>query len=158
MPVMDGLATTAEIRRREAGTGRRLPIVALTADAFAESRAACMAAGMDDFVTKPVMLEALVVCCSAGCRPPRSSPGPPNPTKRCAPWMATDWAWWWDELDHLLQSSDFDAIERFQELKTLVAGTGLWSQISTRWAGWSVSFDSRQPASACDRCSPEPRE
>jgi CheY-like chemotaxis protein len=56
MPVMDGLAASAEIRRREASTGTRVPIVALTANALPEDRQACFAAGMDDHVAKPIRL------------------------------------------------------------------------------------------------------
>jgi signal transduction histidine kinase/ActR/RegA family two-component response regulator len=52
MPVLDGLGATEEIRRAE--RGRRIPIVALTADALPEDQARCFAAGMDDFLAKPV--------------------------------------------------------------------------------------------------------
>jgi CheY-like chemotaxis protein len=52
MPGIDGLETTRRIRQRLAG--RPLRIVALTANAIDEDRADCMAAGMDDFITKPV--------------------------------------------------------------------------------------------------------
>jgi signal transduction histidine kinase/ligand-binding sensor domain-containing protein/CheY-like chemotaxis protein/HPt (histidine-containing phosphotransfer) domain-containing protein len=58
MPVMDGLAATRELRR-SAGGGPRLPVIASTADATAEGRAACAAAGMDDYLTKPFTREAL---------------------------------------------------------------------------------------------------
>jgi len=58
MPVMDGLAATRQIRRQEQSTGAHQPIVALTAHAFAEYRDACLRAGMDDFVAKPLTEEA----------------------------------------------------------------------------------------------------
>ena len=61
MPVMDGCDATRAIRQLEAETGGdRLPIVALTAGAFAEDRENCLAAGMDDFLTKPVNQSALL--------------------------------------------------------------------------------------------------
>ncbi|MBE0566355.1 MAG: response regulator [Krumholzibacteria bacterium] len=54
MPVMDGFATTAAIREREAATGGHVPIVALTAHAMAEYHRRCTDAGMDDYLTKPI--------------------------------------------------------------------------------------------------------
>jgi len=60
MPVMDGYEATREIRRREAALGLpRLPIVALTATVTALSRAQCLEAGMDDFLSKPFTLDDL---------------------------------------------------------------------------------------------------
>jgi CheY-like chemotaxis protein len=60
MPVMDGYSATEKIRQWEGQNGRpSLPIIALTADAFEEDRQHCKAVGMDDFLTKPIALEAL---------------------------------------------------------------------------------------------------
>ncbi|GAB4401577.1 MAG: ATP-binding protein [Rhodoferax sp.] len=59
MPVLDGYGATAQIRAWEAECGLHHPIVALTADAFEEDRQRCLAAGMDDFLTKPIARAAL---------------------------------------------------------------------------------------------------
>ena len=56
MPVMDGLEATRRIRQMESGSGRRIPIVAVTACAMDSDRAACFEAGMDDYLAKPVDL------------------------------------------------------------------------------------------------------
>jgi two-component system, sensor histidine kinase and response regulator len=59
MPVMDGFEASAEIRRHEIRSRRHVPIVAMTANALNEDRDACLAAGMDDYVSKPVSLANL---------------------------------------------------------------------------------------------------
>ena len=60
MPVLDGYETTRLIRADpHSGANRRLPIIALTAYARLEDRNRCLAAGMDDYVTKPLRVAAL---------------------------------------------------------------------------------------------------
>jgi PAS domain S-box-containing protein len=61
MPELDGFGATQEIRRLEEGTGRRVPIVALTAHAMAGDEARCIEAGMDAYVSKPFRPEELFV-------------------------------------------------------------------------------------------------
>jgi CheY-like chemotaxis protein len=59
MPVMNGHQATRAIRQREVGTGQRVPIVGVTAHALKGDREACIEAGMDDYLSKPISPEKL---------------------------------------------------------------------------------------------------
>lgn len=92
MPNLDGIAACERIRASEKGTGRRTPIIALTAHAIKGDREACIAAGMDDYLVKPVrqpaLAKAIARIVSAG-----TPPAPDTPPERRAwldPWDGVD--------------------------------------------------------------------
>lgn len=74
MPGMDGFAATRRIRAREAA-GRRVPIIAVTADGRPEDRAACLEAGMDDHVAKPLTMGDLARVLGRWLPPGGHAPG-----------------------------------------------------------------------------------
>ena len=132
MPVLDGYGATVKIRQWEADSQRpRLPIVALTADAFEEDRQHCLAVGMDDFLTKPIALDDLKAVLAkwlstgagAGMQQLNSIPMTRKPFDMVAFNAIVN------ELAPLLQDNKFGAIERFKALQTLVKGTNLADEV-----------------------------
>jgi PAS domain S-box-containing protein len=84
MPVMDGYDTTRELRRSE-GDGRRTPVIAVTATAMVADRVRCLAAGMDDYITKPLSTDALAAVLErwiSNRSIPATSDDPPKPADR----------------------------------------------------------------------------
>ena len=67
MPELDGYQATTQVRQLERASGRRTPIIALTAHSDAATREACMAGGMDGYVPKPVGLAELVAALETWC-------------------------------------------------------------------------------------------
>ena len=82
MPKLDGFDATLRIRSMVDSLAASVPIVALTADAFPETRQRCLNAGMDDFLTKPVLLGDLTPCLNrllSGARGRTEMVAPPSP-------------------------------------------------------------------------------
>ena len=78
MPELDGFQVVTAIRERERAAGGHLPIIALTARSRKEDRERCLAAGMDDFLAKPIQPADLWAAMDrlVGSRPPAEPPGP----------------------------------------------------------------------------------
>jgi len=126
MPVLDGYGATQRIRQWERERGRpSLPIIALTADALEKDREACITAGMDDFLHKPVALDALVSALGrwlgAGAAPAPDGPALQVNGPRFIALV--------DELIPLLVQNKYDAVTRFSDLQMLVEGTDIAMEI-----------------------------
>ena len=130
MPEMDGLTATRQIRQWEMRRAQpRVPIIALTADAFEEDRQNCLAAGMDDFLSKPIALDALV----KALRPwltesPQHTPTQPTPMNQSLDRARFEVLV--QEITPLLALNQFDALERFKDIVQLVINTDLAPEIA----------------------------
>jgi signal transduction histidine kinase/CheY-like chemotaxis protein len=107
MPQMNGHEATARIRELEGGTGRHVPIVAMTAHAMQGAREECLRHGMDGYLTKPIDTQALWSQLEALAQGRAPSEPPPVTTARRRLVVA--------DLDHALASMDGD-LELFQEI------------------------------------------
>jgi PAS domain S-box-containing protein len=128
MPVMDGHLATEKIRQWEAENGQpRRPIIALTADAFETDHQLCLAAGMDDFLTKPIAIGTLRevlgkwLSAEATTSKNKCTADKPLDIPRIVEIM--------HDLSPLLEHSQFDAIRRFRELQQTVEGTLVATEI-----------------------------
>jgi signal transduction histidine kinase/DNA-binding NarL/FixJ family response regulator len=132
MPLLDGYAATEWIRQWEAtGNRPRLPIIALTADAFEEDKKHCLAVGMDDFLAKPILVDAVGSTLRRWLKtevqssPVRPSQQPPFDAVNLPKLTAI-----LEELRPLLADNKFDAIGHFKVLQDCVAQTAVAQQIS----------------------------
>jgi two-component system, sensor histidine kinase and response regulator len=98
MPGVGGFEATAAIRDRERAAGRHTPIVALTASAMAGDREACLAAGMDAYVSKPIRPDELFAAIDAMCPPPDGGSPPPGASAASHPGVV--------DLDALVKGFD----------------------------------------------------
>ena len=76
MPEMDGFEATIAIRAAEQGTGRHVPIIAMTAHAMKGDRERCLEAGMDGYVAKPIQARELLQAIASYV--PKSAPRKPD--------------------------------------------------------------------------------
>ena len=88
MPVLDGLEATRLLRLREASSGHRTPVIAMTAHAMREDEARCYEAGMDAYVSKPIRPAEMFACIeslTSSRRHPQPAPGALRDTPSLAP-------------------------------------------------------------------------
>jgi PAS domain S-box-containing protein len=130
MPVMDGYVATQRIRQWETDQGRgRLPIIALTADAYEEDRQRCLEAGMDDFLTKPIALAALKQALSKWLAEAQLPPVAAPAIRATLPLDRGRFAVAVEDFAPFLVQHKFDAIARFQDLQRVAAGTDIATQL-----------------------------
>ncbi|HTL47095.1 MAG TPA: PAS domain S-box protein [Verrucomicrobiae bacterium] len=85
LPEMDGYEVTKAVRKQELSTGRHLPIIAMTANAMKGDREKCLAAGMDDYVSKPVRPDKLFEAIEKSILPGRSAAAAQAEVEKPAP-------------------------------------------------------------------------
>jgi len=124
MPNMDGYEATRAIRKAESRTGKHIRIIAMTANSLAEDRTACLTAGMDDYVPKPVMIDDLRDLLADG-QPVKNSAASAGHVPALQVERLTDlFNGQHSDMCHFLQkalSSLHDTIERLQASNTLEA-------------------------------------
>ncbi|MEZ4401247.1 MAG: response regulator [Kofleriaceae bacterium] len=119
MPVMDGLEAARRIRALERREGRRpTPLVALTANAMSEARDACLAAGIDGYMTKPIALDKLNRELSKYARPRQVPATTPPPVVVVAPSADFDP----EMFIELIRIFVYDSLERLDVLSAALAG------------------------------------
>jgi CheY-like chemotaxis protein len=127
MPIMDGHLAARQIRQWEAECNLpRVPIIALTADAFDEVRQRCSEDGMDDFLTKPVVMHSLRQL--LGRWLPAAKSNVADTLEKRLDW--TEFHRVLTELIVLLEHNKFDALEHFSRLQALTIGTELANEIA----------------------------
>jgi len=131
MPVMDGCAATERIRRWEVDNSLpRRPIIALTANAFAEDRERCLRAGMDDYLAKPVTFATLQAVLGKWLRTaPELPPATSSAVHARQQVDREQFVGLVDTIAPLLVQNRFDAIDRFKDLQSLAAGSDLEAEI-----------------------------
>lgn len=134
MPVLDGYAATIQIRQWENESGQsHLPIIALTADAFEEDRQHCLHVGMDDFLTKPIVLDALKQALSRwlpkGIHNPAQQSQGERTVETFKPLDRAQFFKLASELEPLLVHNKFNALSKLQELNHLTQGTPLEADV-----------------------------
>ena len=119
MPEMDGLEATMKIRTREGEQqgSRRLPIIAMTANAMQGDREKCLQAGMDDYLAKPVKLELMEAMLA------RWIPGQAPPDEQMAPVLS-------EQPEAVIESVDAAVLTDLRELDTTC---GLLSTLITHF-------------------------